>query len=1018
MSESEKTAAAKDYRASLFLPETSFPMKAGLPEAEPKWLARWAAMDLYGRIRAAARGRPLFVLHDGPPYANGEIHSGTGLNKVLKDFVVRSQGMLGRDAPYVPGWDCHGLPIEWKIEEQYRAEGKTKDEVPVAQLRRDCRVFAEHWIGVQREQFQRLGCIGEWDKPYTTMDFRAEAAICAELHKFAGNGLLYRGFRPVMWSPVEKTALAEAEVEYHEKRSPWIYVKFPVIGVRVKQGNVTTVALAERFPNLDLVGAAVIIWTTTPWTIPGNQAIAYSPEIAQRQEYGLYKVSSLGETKFAHIGETFVLADSLKDQIEKDAKLKLDRVRSVDPATIAYCFHPFRHLGTGYERLVPLMSGDHVTADTGTGFVHTAPAFGEEDNSLWKKIRSLGLVEEFRGAGLELDEEIVQPVSKDGSFNEQAHAPSLINKRILTSKQTGEGKSKTGEGHQTWTDVDPDGANIAVIKELIAADKLLAKGSLPHSYPHSWRSKAPVIPYLTPQWFAAMDKPFEGSHGKTLRQLAMQAIADTKWFPPQGQNRIGSMVEGRPDWVLSRQRAWGVPLAIFVNRKTGDILNDKDVNARIIAAFHKEGADAWFNSPPSRFLGNLPADDYEQVKDILDVWFDSGSTYVFTVEQPIESVWPKKSRADLYLEGSDQHRGWFQSSLLESCGTRGHAPYDAVLTHGFVLDEDGYKMSKSLGNTVLPQTIAEKNGADILRLWVASSDYTEDLRIGPEIIKANVDAYRRLRNTIRFMLANLSGFDEAERIGAAEMPELERYILAKLAELDGLVRAGYAQYDFNRVFAALFNFCTNELSAFYFDIRKDALYCDAASAPRRRAARTTLDAIFRRVVTWLAPILCFTMEEAWLLRFPGEADSVHLQLFPETPAEWRAPELIEKWNRIRTLRRVVTGALEIARRDKVIGASLEAAPVLYVSEQSDADLLGGIDVAEIAITSAAHVSRRVPPPEAFRLPEVAGVAAQFRHAEGDKCARCWMILPEVGKNQAHLDLCNRCAAVIDSLGAA
>jgi isoleucyl-tRNA synthetase len=972
---SEKPAPAKDYRATLFLPETGFPMKAGLPEAEPKWLAHWQKSGLHAAIRAASKGRESFILHDGPIYANGDIHSGTGLNHILKDFVVRSQTMLGRDAPYVPGWDCHGLPIEWKVEEQYRAEGKSKDSVAKDQLRRDCRAFAAHWLSVQREQIKRLGCIGEWDKPYTTMDFRAEAAIAGELHKFVANGLLYRGFRPVMWSPVEKTALAEAEVEYHEKTSPTIYVKFKVWMVAPKH--------VDSEP--DLFGASVVIWTTTPWTIPGNRAIAYSKTI----DYSLYEVTSANDGAFASVGEKLLLADVLADQVAAHAKIALRRIRAVDPGTLS-CRHPFyKDGGNNYVFSVPVLAGDHVTADAGTGFVHTAPGHGEEDYQLYLQYPG-----SFAGAGTT---EIPQTVAADGSFTEAVQLPSLIGKRILTP----EGK-------------DGD-ANGAVIKELIAAGALLAKGSLRHSYPHSWRSKAPVIFRATPQWFAAMDKPFAGSNGRTLRQLAMQAIADTKWFPPQGANRIGAMVEGRPDWVLSRQRAWGVPLAIFVNKKTGEILNDPAVNARIIDAFREEGADAWFaEGAAARFLGTRNPEDYEQVTDILDVWFDSGSTHVFTVEHPIEPSWPQKDRADLYLEGSDQHRGWFQSSLLESCGTVGHAPYKAVLTHGFVLDEQGHKMSKSLGNTLAPQVIADKNGADILRLWAASSDFTEDLRIGQDIIKANVDAYRRLRNTIRFMLANLAGFDESERIAVAEMPELERYILAKLAELDALVRTGYEQYDYNRVFNAIFNFCTNELSAFYFDIRKDALYCDAASAPRRRAARTATDEAFRRVVTWLAPILCFTMEEAWMLRFP-DGESVHLQRFPETPAAWHDPALIEKWNRIRALRRVVTGALEIARRDKVIGASLEAAPVLYVSEQADADILNGIPFAEIAITSAAHVSTREAPADAFRLPEVAGIEAEFHHAEGEKCARCWMVLPEVGKNPAHPDLCNRCAGVIEAL---
>jgi isoleucyl-tRNA synthetase len=956
----------RDYRATLFLPKTDFPMKAGLPEAEPRWLARWEAMDLYGRIRKQAKGRPLFILHDGPPYANGEIHSGTGLNKVLKDIVVRSRGFLGFDAPYVPGWDCHGLPIEWKIEEKYRAEGKSKDDVPIEQLRRDCREFAEYWIDVQRTQFKRLGCMGQWDKPYTTMDYRAEAVIARELHKFVDNKLLYRGFRPVMWSPVEKTALAEAEVEYHEKTSPTIYVKFPVV-----KGNDT------------LKGASVVIWTTTPWTIPGNRAIAYSPSL----DYGLYEVTEAADGGLARVGERLALADALADQTAKHAKVALKRLGSVD-AKGTVCAHPLR--GKGYEFDVPLVSGDHVTADTGTGFVHTAPGHGEEDFVL--------MTELFPGYAAN-NPDAFGVVMEDGSFNPAV--PLFAGKRILTP----EGK-------------DGD-ANGAVIRELIDAGRLLAKGSLRHQYPHSWRSKAPVIFRATPQWFAAMDKPLSADTGDTLRARCMKAIQDTKWYPRSGENRMAGMVKDRPDWVLSRQRAWGVPLAIFVHRETQEILNDPAVNKRIGDAFEVEGADAWFNSPPSRFLGNdRNPDDYEQVRDILDVWFDSGSTHVFTVEQPLEKEWPQKDHADLYLEGSDQHRGWFQSSLLESCATRGRAPYDEVLTAGFVLDREGNKQSKSLGNAIPPQAIAEKNGADIFRLWVASSDYTEDLRMGTDVIQANVDAYRRLRNTIRFMLANLDGFSESERVAVDEMPELERYMLARLADLDAVVRGAYRAYDFNRVYSTLFSFCTNELSAFYFDIRKDSLYCDRRDAPRRCATRTVIDEIFRRVVTWFAPILCFTMEEAWLLRFPSKDASVHLEVFPPTPADWADPALVRKWDRIRDLRRVVTGALEIARRDKVIGASLEAAPNLYVSDENDVSVLSGVDLAEIAITSQAHVSTHAAPDEAFHLPDVPGVAVMFHHATGDKCARCWMILPEVGKNPAHEALCDRCAGAVDAVGVA
>ena len=638
------------------------------------------------------------------------------------------------------------------------------------------------------------------------------------------------------------------------------------------------------------------------------------------------------------------------------------------------CHHPFH--GAGYDFDVPLLPAEHVTAETGTCFVHTAPGHGEDDFEVGKKFAL----------------EVPQTVGEDGAF--LAQVPLFAGKRVLTPD------GKDGD------------ANGAVIKELIERGALLAKGSLRHQYPHSWRSKAPVIFRATPQWFIAVDRKIPEFEGSTLRTLATKAIEDTRWFPPQGQYRIGAMVRDRPDWVLSRQRAWGVPIALFVRKSDRKLLQDEAVNARIADAFAKEGADAWFNSDASRFLGDYPADDYERVTDILDVWFDSGSTHAFVVENPVDAAWPKASHADLYLEGSDQHRGWFQSSLLESCGTRGRAPYDAVLTHGFVLDEQGRKMAKSLGNTVAPQTVADQNGAEILRLWVASSDFTEDLRIGSEIIKSNVDGYRRLRNTIRFMLANLEGFDESERLPFAEMPELERFVLARLAQIDAGVREGYAEFDFNRVYSQLFTFTTNELSAFYFDIRKDALYCDSKNSNRRRAVRTVTDEVFRRVTTWLAPILCFTMEEAWVSRFGAEA-SVHLETFFETPTEWANESLLTKWQRVRALRRVVTGALEVARRDKVIGASLEAAPVLYVEAAEDADLFRSVDLAELTITSSARIETDLAPAGAFRLSDVPGAAAVFAHAPGEKCARCWMVLPEVGQDPAHDDLCNRCAEAVE-----
>src|SRR5215469_13680310 len=963
---SEKPSETADYRGTLFLPATDFPMKAGLPEAEPKWLARWAEMDLYGKLRAKAKGRPLFILHDGPIYANGDIHSGTGLNHILKDFVVRSQGMLGKDAPYVPGWDCHGLPIEWKVEEKFREEGKAKDEIPKDVLRRECRAFAAHWLNVQRAQIQRLGQIGDFEHPYTTMTFRAEAVIAREAMKFVENGLLYRGFRPVMWSPVEKTALADAEVEYQEKSSPTIYVKFPLV---------------KSSPSFDEEGLAhtfIVIWTTTPWTIPGNRAIAFSPDIS----YGLYRIADAADGSLARAGENLLLADTLAEQVAKHAKMMLSRVRTMTESELKglVAAHPLRSLGYGFD--VPVLPASFVSADTGTGFVHNAPGHGEDDFELM-----VGQDRDYPRKNPDAFS-LVQP---DGSY--APHVPAFAGKRILTP----EGK-------------DGD-ANGAVIKELIAHGKLLAKGSLRHSYPHSWRSKAPVIFRATPQWFVAIDKPF--LDGKSLRELALEAIEETRWYPARGANRIGSMVESRPDWVLSRQRAWGVPLAIFVDKKSGDILNDPAVFKRIEQAFEAEGADAWYTSPASRFLGEgRNPEDFEQITDILDVWFDSGSTHVFVVEHPIDPNWPRADRADLYLEGSDQHRGWFQSSLLESVGTRGHAPYRGVLTHGFVLDEQGRKMSKSLGNTLAPQVIAEKYGAEILRLWAASSDFTEDLRISQDIIKANVEAYRRLRNTVRFMLANLSGFSEEERIGHAQMPELERFMLAKLAELDAIVRKAYEKFDFGLVNSTLFNFCTNDLSAFYIDIRKDALYCDPASAPRRRAARTVTDEIFRRIVTWFAPILCFTMEEAWVTRFPD--DSVHLNDFFATPAEWANPDLITKWPRIRELRRVVTGALELVRADKQIGSSLEAAPVLVVTDAADKALFDTIDLAEIAITSTATVELASDLAGLYAIPEIKGAAAKFVKAEGEKCARCWRVLQEVARHP-DTQLCDRCTDAVAAL---
>ena len=859
-----------DYKSSVFLPKTDFPMRGGLPKKEPELLKRWADMNLFQRLRAESKGRPKFVLHDGPPYANGNLHIGHALNKILKDLVSRTQQMLGKDSHYVPGWDCHGLPIEWKIEEEYRAKKQDKDAVPVGEFRRQCRAFADHWIGVQREEFKRLGVDGDWDNYYSTMAYSSEAVIAGELGKFLMNGGLYKGSKAVLWSVVEKTALAEAEIEYHDHTSDTVHVRFPV--------------LTSKAGKLD--GSSVVIWTTTPWTIPGNRALAYGPDIA----YALVEVASVGEGSRAHVGEKMVLAKELVGAVAEAAKFTPKVLGDVSAADLEglVAAHPLR--GQGYEFDVRLLPGDFVTADAGTGFVHIAPGHGADDYEL----------------GVANGVEVPDTVSEDGSY--YPHVPLFAGLHVYTSV------GKKGP------------ANRAVSEALDKAGKLLAFGRITHSYPHSWRSKAPVIFRNAPQWFIAMDKPIV-EIGGTLRDKALAAIDATRFVPQAGYNRLRSMIEQRPDWCVSRQRAWGVPIAVFVDKATGEPLRDPEVMGRVVEAFRAEGADVWFESPPERFLGNkYKAEDYEQVRDILDVWFDSGCTHVFTLEGNPELKWP----ADLYLEGSDQHRGWFHSSLLESCGTRGRAPYDGVLTHGFTLDEQGRKMSKSLGNITAPQTVCDQYGADILRLWVVGTDYTEDQRIGPEILKHQAEAYRRLRNTLRYLLGSLDGYSAAETVAYADMPELERWVLHRLAELDAQFRQAVDDFDFHKIATELHNFCAVDLSAFYFDVRKDAIYCDAPKALRRRAARTVMAELFSFLTAWLAPITCFTAEEAWLARpadMPdGAKESVHLRLYPEIPPAWRDAALGAKWETVRSLRRVVTGALELERAEKRIGSSLQAAP--------------------------------------------------------------------------------------------
>ena len=956
-----------DYRSTVFLPKTDFPMKAGLAAKEPAILARWASEGLYQRLREARAGRTRFILHDGPPYANGDIHMGHAMNKILKDIVVRSQSLLGKDAPYVPGWDCHGLPIEWKIEEQYRKKKLDKDAVPPREFRAECRAYAEKWVGVQAEQFQRLGVMGEWDDPYLTMKFEAEAKIVEELLRFAESGQLYRGAKPVMWSPVEKTALADAEVEYEDITSTQIDVAFEI--------------MASPIP--ELVGAHAVIWTTTPWTIPVNQAIAYGPELS----YDLVEWN--GRKLLVAFGCQAVSMGRWGYE-PTSGEGRLAGMYSGQQLAGTIARHPMHRLGGFFAKPRPFLPGDFVTTDAGTGLVHMAPDHGEDDFLLCK---ANGIDPVF--------------AVDDGGFYRPDWGWLPGGGSVINAKFNA-----------------PEGPICSDLRD--AGALLAASADFRHSYPHSWRSKAKIIFRCTPQWFIPMDgaeqrpstslgtnevgagenglsggeqDPFVPSEveGRTagarpgLRATALAAIEDTRWVPERSKNRIRAMVEGRPDWVISRQRAWGVPIALYVHRQTGDYLRDAVVNSRIIRAFHEGGADAWFGADHQALLGNgYSLEEYEPVTDILDVWFDSGCTHSYVVE----ARYGEGVRADLYCEGSDQHRGWFQSSLLESCGTRGRAPYEAVLTHGFALDRDGRKMSKSIGNTVDPLVVIRESGADILRLWVASTDYFDDVRIGKEVLAGTSDAYRKLRNTFRYLLGALADFEEAERVPAAEMPELERWVLHRLAELDTELKAAAEGFEFNRYTRLLATFANDDLSAFFFDIRKDSLYCDAPSSPKRRAYRTVLDTVFHALVRWLAPVLCFTTEEVWLTRYPGEA-SVHLLEWPEIDGAWRDEALGAKWALVRASREQVTEAIEPLRREKTIGSSLEAR-VLVPQDEENAIDLGEEVLKEIYIVSELEAG------DTDRI--------EVTRTERLKCGRCWRHMPEVDEDGG---LCGRCAEVVN-----
>ena len=970
-----------DYRDTVFLPRTGFPMRGDLPSREPATLARWEAMGLDARMRDAAAGRPAFTLHDGPPYANGHLHIGHALNKILKDVINRARRMSGYAVHYVPGWDCHGLPIEWQVEEKYRKSGRDKDQVPVLQFRAECRAWAQGWLDVQAAEFRRLGVQGDWAGRYATMDFASEAAIAGEIARFLAAGTLYRGLRPVMWSPVEKTALAEAEIEYHDLTSTTIWVAFPIV--------------ADPTPARALDGVSAVIWTTTPWTIPANRAIAYGPEIT----YAVLRVDETAGDGASGLqpGAMLLVAEALIEPFAASAGIAQHHVLYTLPGAAlegAVCAHPLRGrpaFDGGYDHDVPMLAGDFVTTDAGTGLVHMAPAHGEDDFALCVA-RGIAVAETVEG---------------DGRY--AAWVPGFAGIHVF--KASDPVCAALGEAMAASHSA---GGGVA-----LPAAGLVARGQIVHSYPHSWRSRAPVIFRATPQWFIRMDAGPDEDADEGLRARALDALQDVAFVPAQARNRLTAMVAGRPDWCISRQRAWGVPIAVFVEKRTGAVLDDPAVMRRVLDAFRAEGADAWYASPPSRFLGpDHDPEQYEQVFDIVDVWFESGSTHAFVLGEANPAGLPFP--ADLYLEGSDQHRGWFQSSLLETVGSRGAAPFRALVTNGFVLDEQGRKMSKSLGNVTAPQDVNDTLGADILRLWVMNSDTNEDLRIGKEILKQQGELYRRLRNTLRWLLGALDGFTEAERVPVAEMPELERWVLHRLSELGGQMAHAVRTHEWVGVYPALHGFCAADLSAFYFDVRKDALYCDAPGSPRRRAARTVLDHLHRALTIWLAPVLVFTAEEAWTARF-GEADSVHLQSFPELPAAWHDPALGERWARLRAVRRLMTAAIETARQGGTIGSSLQAAVTLTLPP-AEAEEFAGLDWEELAIVSRATVAVDATPLSGFAARGLGDdpprPAPTVGLAPGHKCARCWRVLEEVGQAAAHPALCRRCAMVVSDLAPA
>ena len=902
-------------KENINLPKTEFSMKANLQNKEPGIVDFWNKIDLYNNLRATSKGKEKFVLHDGPPYANGNIHMGTALNKILKDLVVKFHQMSGKDSVYVPGWDCHGLPIEWKIEEQYKKNKKNKNEVPINEFRKECRDFASKWIEVHKEQFKRLGVIGDWDNYYSTMSFGAEGQIVRELGKFLKEGSLYRGYKPVLWSTVEKTALADAEVEYQDHKSDTIYTAFKVKKSKLKE----------------LINSEIIIWTTTPWTIPANKALAFNESL----KYLIIKIEDDSDFKNRQI----VVAQPLLKLVLEECKIKkFNKILEFKGKDFegTVCNHPFSKIGYDYD--VPMLKASFVTTEQGSGIVHCAPSHGPDDFNLCLKngIKAL------------------ETVDDDGKYT--SNIPLFEGMHIFK-------------------------ANKLVIEKLNEQKNLLANGELVHSYPHSWRSKAPLVHRATQQWFISME-----SHG--LRKKALKAIDDTKFYPSKGKERLKSMIETRPDWCVSRQRVWGVPIPVFISKKTNEILIDNEVTENIAKIFEKEGADCWFAGDTQRFLGEkYKSEDYDKLTDIVEVWFDSGSTHAYVLEKREDLKWP----ASMYLEGSDQHRGWFHSSLLESCGTRGRAPFESILSHGFVVDGKGLKMSKSLGNIMAPEDILKKYGADILRIWVAASDYAEDLRIDNSILEQHAETYRKIRNTFRYILGNLNDKYEKvnfEKLDISNLPELEQFMLCKIFKMNLMFEKNFKIYNFHILYKELLNFCTVDLSAFYFDIRKDSLYCDKIDSPKRKSTIIFLNILLEILLKWFAPILSFTTEEIYSLLKINSNKSIHLENFPKIPSKWNNQDLEVKWNKLIKIREICNSSIELKRASKEIGSSLETNLIIYLNEKLT-KFTKGVDFSELCITSDAKIEKN----------KSDEILVKTIKAKGQKCPVCWKI--NINKCERH-----------------